>query len=297
VKLLSILRSPDQLPLLKEAGCDGILVGIEGLSYRIETYTLDLATDIQCQAKALGLNVFLCLNRLLDEDEIGPAKEQVENLLQLSFDGIYFQDLAYVHFCSGKNIPLIYAPEAIITNKAEVEVLCSNGIDRVLVAKELTLEEILQIAENNPHKVELFGFGHLPMSVSRRPLVRNYLTEINADIDLSQGTGNRLKEEKRSVHYPVYEDKKETVLFADSVFCALNELCRLSKSGVVSIIADDLFVEERMLCEFIKSCKSVLEGADPLSEMNRLSLLAPKLVFSSGYFYKKTNLTKEGTVV
>ena len=126
MKLLSILRTPDQLTFLQKAGADGILLGIEDLSYRIPTYSVDQAVDIQCKAKALGLDVFLYLNRLLDEDEIEGAKSQLMNLDPSLYSGIYFQDLAYAEFCKGNNIPLIYAPEAIITSSKEVEVLCSN---------------------------------------------------------------------------------------------------------------------------------------------------------------------------
>jgi len=297
MKLFSILRSQNQLAALYEAGADGIILGIEGLSYRITTYSIDTADIIRREAELLGLDVFLFLNRLLDENEANETKAFLKKQDLCVFSGIYFQDLAYVDLLKDIHIPLIYAPEAIITSSQEAAVLCSCGIDRVLLAKELTLEEVMQIAANNPAKIELFGFGHLPMSVSRRPLVRNYLEEIKADPDLSQGTGLRLKEAKRSVYFPVYEDVKETVIFTDTIFCLLNELCELSEQGVYSIIADDLFVDEKLLAEFISSCRLVLNGADPKVEMERLGKIAPGIALSSGYFYKKTNLTKEGVAL
>lgn len=297
MKLFSILRSPDQLAALHEAGADGILLGIEGLSYRMMNASFDSANTIRIEAKSLGLDVFLFLNRLLDEDEIDEVKTFLKKHDLSCFDGIYFQDLAYVDLLKDTDIPLIYAPEAIITSSREVASLVSCGIDRVQIAKELTLEEVEQISQNNPSRVELFGFGHLPMSVSRRPLVRNYLEEIKADMHLSQGTGLRLKEAKRSVYFPVYEDKKETVIFADTVFCLLNELCELEKHHVYSVIADDLFVDETMLTEFVSSCRKVLAGVDPTVETERLKRLAKGFSLSSGYLYKKTNLTKEGTAI
>ncbi|MGB7595363.1 MAG: U32 family peptidase [Erysipelotrichaceae bacterium] len=297
MKCFSILRSFNQLAALHEAGADGILLGIEGLSYRMANYPFETAITIRQEAVSLGLDVFLFLNRLLDEDEIDEVKVFLKKHDLSCFDGIYFQDLAYVELLKDIDIPLIYAPEAIITSSQEVASLVSCGIDRVLIAKELTLEEAEQISRNNPFRVELFGFGHLPMSVSRRPLVRNYLEEIKADMHLSQGTGLRLKEAKRSVYFPVFEDAKETVIFADTIFCLLNELCELETNGVYSIIADDLFVDETLLTEFIASCRKVLGGADPKIETQRLERLAKGFTLSSGYFYKKTNLTKEGTTI
>ncbi len=294
MKLLSILRSFDQLPALHSAGADGIIIGIQDLSYRIKTYSIDEVKDILQQASLLKMDVFLSLNRLLDEDEIQSAKVFVDGLPQNSFTGIYFQDLAYVDLCEGKGLQLIYAPEAIITNSKEVEALCTCGIDRIMAAKELSLDEISTMSANNPEKIELFGFGHLPMAVSRRPLVRNYLEEIKLDPALSEGTRLRLKEEKRTVFYPILEDDKETTLFSDTVFSALSELKRLDKCGIYSIIADDVFMDEEMLTMFIASCKRILAGADAKREDEQLALLAPDFTFSNGYFEKKTNSTKEG---
>lgn len=294
MKLLSILRSPDQLTALHRAGADGIILGIKGLSYRIPTYSIDQAMDILQNATLLKMDVFLSLNRLLDEDEIQSAKIFIESLQPKSFTGIYFQDLAYVTLCEGKDLQLIYAPEAIITNSKEVEALCACGIDRIMAAKELTLDEISTMSVNNPQKIELFGFGHLPMALSRRPLVRNYLEEIQSDPSLSEGTQIRLKEEKRTVFYPILEEDKETTLFSDTIFSALSELKRLDKCGIYSMIADDVFVDAQLLATFIASCKRILDGGDAQREAEQLALSAPEFTFSNGYFEKKTNSTKEG---
>ena len=136
--LFSILRSPNQMPALRKAGADGILLGIKGLSYRIDTFTSEEAILIFQEAKLIGLDVYLSLNRLLDEDDCETALTFINQIAYVGFGGIYFQDLAYIDFCKGKSINLIYAPEAIITSSKEVEALCSNSIDRVMAAKELT---------------------------------------------------------------------------------------------------------------------------------------------------------------
>jgi collagenase-like PrtC family protease len=295
MRLISILRSHDQLSKLKSAGADGILLGIEGLSYRTPIYSFDETIDILNQAKAMGMAVYLQLNRLLDEDETLTARVFIDRIAQYGFDGIFFQDLAYVSFCEKTDLKLICAPEAIITNAKEVDALCANGIDHVMLAKELTLDEIIKIALENPNRTVLFGFGHLPMSVSRRPLVRNYLAEINKDYELSKGTKLTLQEAKRSVLFPILEDEKDSIVFADTVFCALEEIKRLDESGVALLIADDIFVEEEILEKFIASCVKVLAGQDPKYEMRGFIDSHPTIQFSDGYFHQKTNLTKEGT--
>jgi collagenase-like PrtC family protease len=295
MRLISILRSHDQLSKLKSAGANGILLGIDGLSYRTPIYSFDETIDILNQAKAMRMAVYLQLNRLLDEDETLTARVFIDRIAPYGFDGIFFQDLAYVSFCEKTDLKLIYAPEAIITNAKEVDALCANGIDHVMLAKELTMDEIIKIALENPNRTALFGFGHLPMAVSRRPLVRNYLAEINKDNELSKGTKLTLQEAKRSVLFPILEDEKDSIVFADTVFCPLEEIKRLEESGVALLIADDIFVEEEILTNFIVSCIKVLAGQDPKNEMRGFIDSHPTIQFSDGYFHQKTNLTKEGT--
>ncbi|MHC1734077.1 MAG: peptidase U32 family protein [Erysipelotrichaceae bacterium] len=290
MRLLSILRSIEHMQALKDAGVDGIVFGIEGFSYRSPLYDLEQIKEVVDRAKSLGVSTYLHCNRMLDEEEIIPALTLIQTIDALGVDGILFQDLAYVNLCEQIDAKLIriYAPEAILTSSPEVRTMLENGVDHVMVAKELTLDEVLKIAGENPKKVGVFGFGHLPMSVSRRPLVKNYLDEIKKDSSLADGFGLRLQEEKRAFLYPILEEDKETTIFQDRLFCVLPELTTLQANDVAFVLADDVFVEEGMLTAFIHSAHNrMAQREDDFMERYAHGL-------TSGYFYKKTNLTKEG---
>jgi len=290
MRLLSILRSIKQLPALKDADVDGIVFGIEGFSYRTPLYDLQQIQEIVDQAKSLGVSTYLQCNRMLDEEEIHPAFDLIRLIDALNVDGILFQDLAYVTMCeqADSNLIRIYAPEAMLTNSLEVRTMLENGVDQVMAAKELTLDEVLKIANENPGKVGVFGFGHLPMSVSRRPLVKNYLDKIKKDRSLANGFGLRLQEEKRAFLYPILEEGKETTIFQDRLFCVLPELTKLQANDAAFVLADDVFVEEEMLTSFVHSARDVMAQR----EDDFMERYAHRL--TTGYFYKKTNLTKDG---
>lgn len=290
MRLLSILRSIEHMHSLKDAGVDGIVFGVEGFSYRTPLYDLRQIKEIVDRAKSFGVSTYLQCNRMLDEEEIHSALDLIRSVDALNVDGILFQDLAYVTLCEQADAKLIriYAPEAMLTNSLEVRAMLENGVDQVMAAKELTLDEVTKIARENPDKVGVFGFGHLPMSVSRRPLVKNYLDEIKKDRSLADGFGLRLQEEKRAFLYPILEEGKETTIFQDRLFCVLPELAQLQTNDVAFVLADDLFVEEGVLTSFVHSARNVMAQRED-DFMDRYAHIV-----TSGYFYKKTNLTKDG---
>jgi len=291
MRLVSSLRSIDQLHLLKNAGATGVLIGIEGLSYRTSIFTLKQIRAIVEKASQIGLEVYLQCNRMIEEEELPFLKETLTSISSLSVSGIYFQDLAYMTILTklGSSIPRIYAPEAMITNALEVGALLHCGIDRVVLAKELTLDEIIHIAKAFPDKVEFFGFGHRPMSFSRRPMIKNYLDEVGKDPTLAQGYDLRIQEAQRQGMYPILEEEKVTTIFDASVFCALRETLTLQKAGVHTLIAEDVFLPQESIVEYLKLTTEVQHGLDPNVAFDRLK---QQVNVDEGFFHQKTNATK-----
>lgn len=291
MRLVSSLRSIDTLHVLKHAGATGVLIGIEGLSYRSSNFSIEQIQSIIDEASRIGLEVYLQCNRMIEEEDLPFLNQSLTTISSLQVAGIYFQDLAYVTILKklGSSIPRIYAPEAMITNTSEVGALLHCGIDRVVLAKELTLEEILHIAKAFPNKVELFGFGHRPMSFSRRPMVKNYLDEIGKDPMLAQGYDLRIQEAQRQGLYPILEEDKVTTIFDASVFCALRETLTLQKAGVHTLIAEDLFLPQESIVEYLRLTTEIQNGLDPQEAYKQLNQVVE---IDEGFFHQKTNATK-----
>ncbi len=291
MRLVSSLRSIDTLHVMKHAGATGVLIGIEGLSYRSSNFSIEQIQSIIDEASRIGLDVYLQCNRMIEEEDLPFLNQSLTTISSLQIAGIYFQDLAYMTILTklGSSIPRIYAPEAMITNALEVGALLHCGIDRVVLAKELTLEEIIRIAKAYPNKVELFGFGHRPMSFSRRPMVKNYLNEIGSDEKLSQGYDLRIQETQRQGMYPILEEDKVTTIFDASVFCALRETLTLLDAGIHTLIAEDVFLPQESIVKYLRLTTEVQNGLDPQEAFKQLNQVVD---IDEGFFHQKTNATK-----
>ncbi len=295
MRFITTLTNKTNISLLKEA--DGILVGEKKFSCRMPAYfTRTELVKINHQCHINGIKCYLNLNRFINEADLFQLREYLEWIATVNFDGIYFNDLAVKTIADASKLKceLIYAPEATLTNSQDIRLFTTLGIDRGLLAKELTLEEILAIAKALPGKVELFGFGHLAMSYSKRPLVSNYLKHIQGDVSVSKKRTLTLKEEKRPYFYPVLEESEASSVFTAAIMNCFLEIPALKKSGLAAIHLDGLFLSDEIIVEVLAHYRSIETIEQAQYHYQSFLSAHTDLSLDNGYFDKKTNLTKEG---
>ena len=183
----------------------------------------------------------------------------------------------------------VYAPETILTNTMEAQTILAS-VDRLQISKELTLAESVALCQAFPNKIELFGAGHLQMSVSRRPLLSSYLKHIDRNEPVLHRTDYRIRELKRQERMPVLEEAKTFCVFTQGILNPLEELPQLTQA--YSLHLDPLFMEAQDAHDFFQLILDQIKAYDPLK--NELFYRAhPHLTLFKGYYDRKTNLVKE----
>lgn len=115
------------------------------------------------------------------------------------------------------------------------------GAKRVVLARELSLEEVREIRQRTPQELELevFVHGAMCMSVSGRCLLSNYMTGRDANRGQCAQPcrwNYRLVEEKRpGQYYPVFEDEAGSYILNAKDLCLLEHLGELIEAGVSSL--------------------------------------------------------------
>ena len=240
------------------------------------------------EAKRLGFKPYVQVNGYVEEQELVDLKAWLNELIQLNPKGFYFNDFAVQRFLKqlGYSGELIYAPETILTNALDIELILTQ-VDRVYLSKELTLEEMMDLCKLFPNKIEAFGLGYPLMSFSRRPLVRSYLAEIGHEAEVLNRLDLTIKEAKRTQHFPILEEKEGTSIFIDAVHYPKVELPLLKDALCYGVHLDDLLIEED---SFISLNQALFDETKSL-EMIRLEHSNHKL--GQAYYYRKTNMSKE----
>ena len=186
------------------------------------------------------VSVHVTVNTMPRNDEIAALPAYLERLNDAKVDALIVADLG-AFTLAGK-----YAPNCarhVSTQQSIANYECAKawydlGATRVVLARELDLEQIRTIREKTPKELEIETFGHGAMCVSYsgRCLLSNYMT----GRDSNRGACAQpcryqyaLVEEKRPGEYfPVFEDEKGTYIMNSRDMCMIDHLKDLQDAGV-----------------------------------------------------------------
>ena len=191
-------------------------------------------------AHSRGVKVHVTVNTMPRNNEIADLPAYLERLDDAGVDALIVADMGAFTLASK------YAPHCqrhISTQQSIANYECAKawydlGAQRVVLARELNLEEIREIRAKTPKELEIETFGHGAMCVSYsgRCLLSNYMT----GRDSNRGACAQpcryqyaLMEEKRPGEYfPVYEDEKGTYILNSRDMCMIDHLDDLMDAGV-----------------------------------------------------------------
>jgi putative protease len=189
-----------------------------------------------------GKKLYVTVNCFAFSDEIAPIAEYAQFLESIGVDGVIVSDLGAIaqirEACPA--LPVHVSTQASCTNYKTALVYYGMGIRRIVLARELSLEQIAEIRANVPDDMELEAFIHgaMCMSYSGRCLLSAYL---------AGRSGNRgecaqtcrwdyyLMEEKRPGEYfKIEESERGSAILSSKELCCIGLLDRLQAAGVSS---------------------------------------------------------------
>ena len=191
-------------------------------------------------AHSHGVKVHVTVNTMPRNGEVAQLPPYLEQLQDAGVDALIVADMGAFRL-AGK-----YAPKCerhISTQQSIANYECASawyelGAKRVVLARELHLDEIAEIRAKTPKELEIETFGHGAMCVSYsgRCLLSNYMT----GRDSNRGACAQpcryqyaLMEEKRPGEYfPVYEDEKGTYILNSRDMCTIDHLQDLMDAGI-----------------------------------------------------------------
>lgn len=148
-------------------GADAVYLGLKKFSARAEAenFTLDEVDEITAHAHSLAprRRVFVTVNTLLRQDELAEAVADIATLADIGVDAVILQDLGVYHLLRKyfPNVELHGSTQMSVHNRAGAETLHQLGFHRVVLARELTFEEVNDITATAGIETEVFIHGAL----------------------------------------------------------------------------------------------------------------------------------------
>ena len=170
IELLSPAGSFETALAAFQAGADAVYLGLDAFSARADAVNLspEQLRQLIAYAKPRGRKVYVTFNTVIDDADLPAAVERLAILDELQPDGLIVQDLGVAciirsHFPS---LALHASTQLVAHNLEGVLAMKELGFTRVVLARELSLEEIRSISKRAGIETEVFVHGALCYSVS-----------------------------------------------------------------------------------------------------------------------------------
>jgi putative protease len=172
VELLAPAGGPEAAFAAFHFGADAIYLGLKKFSARAEAenFTLTEVDEITAYAHSLQprRRVFVTINTLIRQDELAELVEAIAALADIGVDALIVQDLGVYHLVREHfpQLELHASTQLSVHNRAGAEALRQLGFRRVVLARELTFEEVRDITATSGIETEVFIHGALCYSYS-----------------------------------------------------------------------------------------------------------------------------------
>uniref|UniRef100_Q3AT55 Collagenase n=1 Tax=Chlorobium chlorochromatii (strain CaD3) TaxID=340177 RepID=Q3AT55_CHLCH len=221
-----------------QAGADAVYFGAEGYNMRAGSNNFtnsDFAT-VRALCSKHNAKAYLALNTIIYDSELKQMRQSVESAKAAGIDAIICSDMAVIEACRQAEMPIHLSTQASVSNYNTLRFFAEQGAAMVVLARELTIEQVRHITRNIQHdslpvRIECFVHGAMCVAVSGRCFLSQEL------FGRSANRGQCVQPCRRSYIITDPEENEELELGADYVMspkdlCAIEFLDVLLDAGI-----------------------------------------------------------------
>lgn len=244
IELLAPAGDKEKLETALHFGADAVYFAGKnyGLRAMSSNFTNEEMRDAVEKIHSLGKKAYVTLNVYAHNKDFDGLEEYLKFLEEIHVDAVLVSDLGILSFIKAKapNLPIHISTQANTTNKFSVAFYEKLGAERVVLARELSLEEIDQIHKANPNiELEIFVHGAMCISYSGRCLLSNYLTGRDANhgecVQACRWKYYITEEKRLDKHFEIQEDDRGAYIMNSKDLCLIEYLDKIIDAGVFSL--------------------------------------------------------------
>jgi putative protease len=165
------------------SGADAIYFGVDKLNMRAKAknFSSEELPEIVEFCNKQNVKTYLTINAIVFEEEIGELEEIILSAKEASVDNIICWDLSVAELCSKHDIPFSISTQGSVSNSLAASVYKKLGAERIVLARECSLDEIKKIRANTDLDIEAFIHGAMCIAVSGRCFMSHHLFEQSAN--------------------------------------------------------------------------------------------------------------------
>ncbi|MBU1679076.1 MAG: U32 family peptidase [Bacteroidetes bacterium] len=276
-----------------QAGANAVYFGVNKLNMRAKAanFKIDELPEITAYCKENNVDTHLTLNSILFEDDLSELDKILEKVKSSGVNLVICWDMSVIQKCREYGIPFCISTQASISNSGSAKMYEMLGAERIVLARECTLEKIKEIRSKTKLEIETFVHGAMCVAVSGRCFMSHHV------FGKSANTGECIQPCRREYKIIDKDGESEFLLGEDYVMspkdlCTIEFIDKLIEAGI-----DSFKIEGRKRSpEYISKVVSTYRKAINLYFANKLTPEVKKEMyedlqrvynrgFSSGFYF------------
>ncbi|MBU5674384.1 peptidase U32 family protein [Paenibacillus brevis] len=302
-ELLVPAGSLEEISAYLEAGANAVLIGNVEYAMRLPgDFSIEDIREAVAYGRQHNAKIYVSISKLFHNEQLEELKTYILHLADAGVDGIQFGDPAVLRLVKeiAPQLPLHWNAEMTSTNYSTANYWGDRGASRVVLARELNMDEITEMKPSLRIESEVQVHGMTNIYHSKRRLVKSYMTHQGRPVsgsDLSSKRGLFLIEAERpNEKYPIYEDENGTHIMSSDDLCILEDLHVLLAAGLDSFKIETLMkpmsYNKTVIQAYRQAIDTYIENPEDyefneawMDEIRRVQ--DPERELSFGFFYKE----------
>lgn len=306
-ELLAPAGNIEKLKTAINFGADAVYLGGSRLNLRAfaDNFTDDELKNGVDYAHNMGRKVYVTVNVFPHNSDLNGIESYLKKLYDTGVDGIIVSDPGIIMTAREvvPNLELHLSTQANNVNWKSAQFWHNQGIKRIVMAREISLDDIKSIRHHLDEdcEIEVFVHGSMCMSYSGRCVISNYMTGRDANRgQCAQPCRYKyyLMEEKRPGEYfPVFEDDKGAYILNSKDLCMIEHIPELVDAGVDSLKIEGRMKSSYYVAAVVKAYRQAIdayfqnkEGYVFQKKWKDNLLKVSHRVYSTGFYFGKPDM-------
>lgn len=294
-ELLCPAGSFESLTTALHFGADAVYCGGPFMQLRSENAGFSEENIIKAAelVHSSGKKIYITVNCFATNSEIERLADYAKFLYEANVDGVIVSDLGSVVTIKNAvpHLPVHISTQANIQNWKTAEVYYNMGAERVVLGREMTLEEIAELRQKTPKDLEIEAFVHgaMCMSYSGRCLISSYLTGKSGNHgDCTQPCRwmyNIVEEKRPEQHFTIIEENGSSAILSSHDLCCIDFLDEIAKAGVISFKIEGRMKSPYYVATVTNAYRQRINGTAQLDTLHYELECASHRPYSTGFYY------------
>lgn len=240
-----------------DSGADAVYLGLKTFSARgrASNFTIQDLERLVPYAHSLGRKVYVAMNTIVKEDELPVVVENLSALSALKVDAVIIQDLGIYRLMKDHfpELTMHASTQMTVHNSAGINQLSSMGFKRIVVAREMTLDEIKMARKRSDVQIEAFVHGSMCFSYAGSCFFSSYLGGKSSNRGVCTQPCRR--------EYKAGHDEMNPFSMGD--LSALELIPQLLKTGIDSFKIEGRMKSVEYVDNVVKAYRMVMDAPEP----------------------------------